>query len=187
VAETNEVLSPFPYYADPTRGRPVTNGFLFIGEAGSLDPRATVNQKTVTAIQADQSTFTIGQPIQLGAGGLAEFNGTPVVLQVEGAYSILVTDSNKNQVLFFDTVVNGTAPSLLIRNIFSDVNLGIPRRLINATLFAANTLFIDLYNANTPFIDYGVFTEPSPFELSDLPVNRIDYFQGNSIIDFGEI
>lgn len=89
----------YGYYPDPTRGRPVFNGSIFIGDA-QTDPEVLGNQKQVTIIQEDGSEIEIAQPIKTGAGGVPEFNGSPIKISVSLPYSLKVLDKSGSQVYF---------------------------------------------------------------------------------------
>lgn len=89
----------YGYYPDPTRGRPVFNGSIFIGDA-QTDPEVLGNQKQVTIIQEDGTEVQIAQPIKTGAGGVPEFNGSPIKISVSLPYSLKVLDKNNSQVYF---------------------------------------------------------------------------------------
>lgn len=93
----NEVVNPFKYYGDPTRSRSIFNGSLYIGEP-DLDPKIPANQKTVTARQEDGTEVAISQPIATNSGGYPTFNGSVVMLLVDGSYSMRLDDSQDNLV-----------------------------------------------------------------------------------------
>jgi len=100
-------------YTDPINGRPVANGFVFIGEI-DLDPAIEANRKSVTLIQEDGTENVIlpaAQPLTLGPGGYIMFQGSVIAaLFVEGNYSHKILDAALAQVFFnpnaFDTPVS---------------------------------------------------------------------------------
>lgn len=87
------------YIPNPTIGRPVANGYLYVGEQDT-DPTIVGNQKTVSALQENGSTVVLSQPISLSGGGVPEYNGSPVTLLVDGSYSLRVDDRNNSQVYY---------------------------------------------------------------------------------------
>lgn len=95
----NTVSLPFGYYPDPTVGRPVFNGSIFIGEP-DLDPTILANQKTITIRQEGVDTPSVPQPISTSAGGVPVFNGSPAEILVDGSYSMAVLNSGGTQVYY---------------------------------------------------------------------------------------
>ncbi len=94
----SEMLLPYDYYPDPTKGRPVFNGSIFVGEPGT-DPTIGGNQIAVSARQEDGSEVSITQPISTNAGGMPTYNGRVVTLLISQLnYSILVQNSSGSQV-----------------------------------------------------------------------------------------
>lgn len=90
------VKIPFEYFPNPVVSRPVFGGKIYVGEPNK-DPQ--LFPITVVGTQEDGTTVTLSQPISIGAGGIAEYNGSPVELQVSTApYSIQVLDRNDQQV-----------------------------------------------------------------------------------------
>jgi hypothetical protein len=52
------------------------------------------NRKRVYIAQEDGETIAISQPVSLGNGGVPMYNGSPVILLVDGPYSMRVLDKN---------------------------------------------------------------------------------------------
>ncbi len=181
--ETNEVLLPYRYYPDPTKGRPVHNGFIYVGEPDT-DPEITTNRKEVQAVQENGATVAISQPIRTSPGGVPTLNGSPVQLAVDGEYSIKVLNSQGSQVYYAAALVAGQRPAFVTRTQVIPANLDISNRLLNNTLFQTNISFQDYYDANQPNLDLGAIGS-APFEIENIPLNRFDFAQGNSTIDFG--
>jgi hypothetical protein len=102
----NTVSLPFGYYPDPTQGRPVFNGSIFIGEPDT-DPTILANQKTITIRQEGVDTPSVPQPISTSAGGVPVFNGSPAEILVDGSYSMAVLNAQDSQVYY---VANQTEP-----------------------------------------------------------------------------
>ena len=92
---------PYKYYPDPTKGKPVYLGYIYIGEPNT-DPEIVGNQKTVTI----DGTTPISQPIRTSAGGVPDYNGAAATLFVDGPYSIKVMNSKGVQVYYAATVLD---------------------------------------------------------------------------------
>lgn len=105
----NIVRLPLGYFADPTKGRPVFNGSVFIGNPDT-DPEILGNRKTVTLRQEDGTEVPIsgpGQPLLTGSGGVILYNGSPVQVLTDGNYSIKVLNSSGAQVYFIENALDG--------------------------------------------------------------------------------
>ena len=111
------------YVPDPTRGRPVFNGNIYIGEPDT-DPKIPSNQKVANLIQENGTSVPALYPIETNAGGIPTYNGSPVAIDVDGAYSIRVDDRNGNQVYYYP--VSGVDDNLVdsdLRSIMFDFGL----------------------------------------------------------------
>jgi hypothetical protein len=97
------------YFADPDRGKPLSNAYIYVGEP-DLDPEILGNQKQISVQQEDGSVIIIAQPIRTGAGGVIEYLGSPVTLLVDGDYSLKVLDSDSNQVYYVPKSVEPEVP-----------------------------------------------------------------------------
>ena len=95
----DRVLFPPDYYPDPTAGRPVSNGYIYVGDPDT-DPEVVGNQKQVSALQEDTTTVNIPQPVRTNSGGVPTYNGSPVTLFVDGDYSLKVLNSSQSQVYY---------------------------------------------------------------------------------------
>lgn len=91
-------LSP-GYYPNTSRGRPLSSADIYVGKP-DLDPEIVANQKTLSVQQEDGTIVAVSQPIHTNAGGVPVYSGSPVVLLVEGDYSLKVLDSNGSQVYY---------------------------------------------------------------------------------------
>ena len=171
------------YYPDPTKGRPVFNGSIFIGEPDT-DPEIAANQKQVTAFQEDGGQVPVAQPVRTGAGGVPSINGSPVQLVVDGEYSIKVLNSVGSQVYYAPQLIGGIKPSIVVRTQQVGLSSDIPDRVINSTLYATNTSFQAYYDAEAPAMDLGDLNL-DPFTLENIPAQRFDFVEGNSTIDLG--
>ena len=100
---SNVVALPLQYYPDPSIGRPVFNGKIYIGEPDT-DPEILANRKSVTLKQEDGSLVVIApeaQPLVTSSGGLVTYNGGyPQVLVDSGQYAIKILNKNDVQVMY---------------------------------------------------------------------------------------
>lgn len=185
MADENEVRLPYNYYPDPTRGRPVFNGFIYVG-LPDTDPQITSNQIAVTAVQEDGFSVPIAQPIRTGAGGVPILNGSPVQLQVGDEYSIKVLDSQQVQVYYAPSVVGGVQPTTIVRTQVVPLSVNLSNRFINAYLFNSNISWSDYYNQHKPTLDLG-FIGSTPFDIENIPVQRFDLAQNTSSTNLGGV
>lgn len=183
MADENEVRLPYDYYPDPTRGRPVFNGSIYIG-APDTDPQVTTNQLVVMAIQEDGISVPIAQPIRTGAGGVPMLNGSPIQLQASGEHSIKVLDHLGAQVYYAASVISGVAPTTIIRTQLVPLSITLTNRFINAYLFNSNISWSGFYAANKPVLDLGLIGA-APFEIENIPPFRFDLAQNTSSTDLG--
>jgi len=94
------------YYPDPTKGRPVFFGQIFVG-IPDTDPEIPGNQKQITLRQEDGTEVPVMQPAVTGAGGVPIFEGSPVQILVEGNYSLKVLNQAGSQVYYIENAFNG--------------------------------------------------------------------------------
>lgn len=183
MADENEVALPFHYYPDPTKGRPVFFGSIYIGRPDT-DPQITSNQLPVKAYQEDGGSVTISQPIQTGAGGVPMLNGSPVQLQTEGEYSIKVLNNLGVQVYYAASLIGGIRPSTIVRQIAVPLSVNLSNRFVNAYLFNSNMSWEDYYASEAPNMDLGS-VGVTPFDIENIPVGRFDLAQNTSTTDLG--
>ena len=101
------LISPFQYFADPTRARPIFNGFIFIGRVDG-DPTNTADQIPVQVIRESGGPVTVAQPIRTGPGGLPIYNGSPAQIVVcRSNYSLTLQNNNRVQVYHSPNVQSG--------------------------------------------------------------------------------
>lgn len=103
------IENPFQSYRHFESGEPLAGGFLYVGLVGR-DGEVEFNRKRVYAIMENGSAVAIPQPVILSAGGVAQYNGSPVQLAVDGSYSLKVKDKDGVKQYFAPKV---TAKSLL--------------------------------------------------------------------------
>lgn len=96
---------PWAYIPDPTRGKPLFLGKLYFGVA---DQDPILFPKDVNLIQEDGSIIVAEQPIRTNAGGVPEYNGSPVAIDLTGDYSIAIHDRNDTQVYYFANLTEVT-------------------------------------------------------------------------------
>lgn len=97
-----QIRAPYEYYPDPTVGRPVFNGKIFIGVMDT-DPTIVANQ--IQAIGVFESGVEVGlsQPISTNTGGIAvDPNGDYINIATNGVpvFSIAILDKNNAQVYY---------------------------------------------------------------------------------------
>lgn len=117
------VLLPYMYVPDPTRGRPVFNGKIYIGEPDT-DPTIIVNQKQSNLVQEDGTIVPAAYPIETNAGGIPTYNGSPVAIDVDGVFSLQINDRNDQQIYYYP--INGADDNLLdsdLRSVMFDFGL----------------------------------------------------------------
>ncbi|GMR15860.1 MAG: hypothetical protein BMS9Abin31_0154 [Gammaproteobacteria bacterium] len=101
------------YFPDPTKGRPVFNGSVFIGKPG-LNPEVEANRVDVYLRQAGNSDVLIlpsAQPLTTGAGGLVLYNGDTAEVLVDGNYSLKVLNNAGSQVYYTENALGDPAGS----------------------------------------------------------------------------
>lgn len=102
----NLVSAGYQYFPDFDRGRPVYNGYIYVGEP-DLDPEILANQKALSVIQEDGTIVSVSQPIRTSSGGVPTYNGSPVQLSVDGNYSLKVLNRFGVQVFYLSNAFNG--------------------------------------------------------------------------------
>lgn len=97
----------------PNKDKAISGGFVFIGLPGQ-DPEITSQQKKVYIVTDEGYSVAIDQPVKLSAGGMPEYDGNPVLLSVDGSYSMKVfdhlydPDKTNNPVFYFPHVEHRT-------------------------------------------------------------------------------
>jgi len=85
--------NPLAYFPLPTKSSAAGLCKLYAGLIDT-DPLTPANQVQVYAVQPDGSELAIPQPIQLSAGGVPQYNGSPVQLKINAdVVSVKVTTS----------------------------------------------------------------------------------------------
>jgi len=100
-----QIVLPFITVPDPTKSAALFNAQLFFGLPDE-DPEIPANQKIVSGIQENGDLVSIPQPVRTGAGGVPEYQGSAVRLDVSGDYSYKVLDKFGDQVYYVPNVTN---------------------------------------------------------------------------------
>ena len=159
----NIVRLPMDFFGNPTKGKPLAGGFVYVGEP-DLDPEFLANRKTVTIRQEDGTEVPIlagEQPLNIGPGGYVLYLGGPVQLLTDGNYSIKVTDSLGAQKFYIANVMDGI-PALI-----TDVEAG--DTVVTAAFEAADADIITNYEAADAAIAADVATN-----TADVATNTSD-------------
>lgn len=183
MADQNEVRSPYDYYADPTRGRPVFNAQIFVGRPDT-DPQVASNRIQVYAVQETGATVAIAQPIRTGAGGVPMLNGSPVQLKTDGEHSIKVLDDKGAQVYYAASVIGGIRPTTIVRTQVVPLSINLTNRFINSNLFDPNITGSAYFALHPVSADFGGISV-SPFNIENIPAERFDLAAGSGTVDLG--
>jgi len=97
---------PVPYIGDFGKGRPIFNGQIYVGVV-DLDPEIPANQKQIVGIQENGTEVNLPQPVATSSGGYPTYNGAPIRLAVDGAYSLKILDRKGEQEYYFSNVEQG--------------------------------------------------------------------------------
>lgn len=91
-------VSPFNYFNNPANSNPVGLGKLYIG-LPELDPKIEANQVQLYVVQGcGCEDLAVSQPINLSAGGVPVYNGSPVQLKFnETEVAVRVDSMNGTQ------------------------------------------------------------------------------------------
>ena len=137
------------YIPDPTKSDALALASLYFGEV-DRDPQLAENQKRVYAIQENGSLVPLQQPVKTTAGGIPEYNGSPVSLAIDGSYSFKVLDSNDAQVYYFPTINNNSLVDSGLESVIEDV--------ITTTLNQTEVIFpnVDVTNSVIDISGSGV-------------------------------
>jgi len=91
-------MSP-EYIPSPFAGKPISNGYIYVGVVDT-DPEIPANQQQVYVQDENGGTTPISQPVRTNAGGVPQYNNSPVIILVENGYSVKVLDQNQSQVYY---------------------------------------------------------------------------------------
>lgn len=102
----NDVNFPYAYVPYFDKGKPIYNGYIYIGEP-DLDPEVIANQKTIYFVQEDGTQVVGAQPVRTGAGGVPTYNGSPIKIKVDGDYSIKILNAQSAQAYYSESGNSG--------------------------------------------------------------------------------
>ncbi len=186
MADDNAVIAPYIYFPDPIRGRPIANGYVYVGRPDT-DPEVPANQIKVRAVQETGLTVPIAQPIRTGAGGVPMLNGSPVQLIADGEYSIKVLDSMRAQIYYAPSLVGGLRPTTIVRTQPIPLSFELPNRFINKNLFDPNATAKEYFDLSGAAVDLGPIGS-APFDFENIPASRFDLAdESTAIIDLGDL
>lgn len=107
------------YIPDPTRDTALAGGSLYIGDP-ETDPELPANQIPIFAIQEDGTEVQISQPVEINAGGVVVYNGSPIQISfVQNSYSAKVT---KNGAQYYYVARTTTTEGISISEWSSDTD-----------------------------------------------------------------
>ena len=185
----SEIKFPFTYIPDPSKGRPVYNGNIYIGEP-CTDPQAESNQIDVYYIDScccDGTPTLISQPIKTNAGGVPVGpDGDPIklVLLIDRPYSISITNK-KEEVVYYAKKCSAT----LTADDLGDLSAYDFKTLEKDTDSATQSLLLevgDLFTVNERFTGNGGGAKWLVVETSAVTPNGFDIVQSvaNPLISF---
>lgn len=97
---SNFITLPFEYFADPTSGRPVANGSIYIGIV-DLDPTIPSNQIEIYYIDESENKVILSQPVSTNVGGYpVDDSGTVVQVRTDSQYSMTVQNKNGSDLFY---------------------------------------------------------------------------------------
>jgi hypothetical protein len=97
-----------------------------------------------------------------------------------------VLDNFRAQVFYAPSSIGGVRPTTIVRQQLVPLSINLSNRFINSYLFNANTAWINYYNNTKPILDMGSLGT-APFDIENIPVQRMDLAQGNSFTDLGSV
>jgi len=126
-------INPYTYISDPTRGRPVFNGRVFLGNPDT-DPTLPENQIPVSVVNEDGTLTQIPQPVRTGPGGVATYQGNPVQLDIQLLqHSMTIQDAGGRQVYYAPRINIAGADTEPAQDILLQYNrFGTPRFITSA-------------------------------------------------------
>ena len=113
---------PIMYIPDPEKGRPIFKGKIFIG-IPDLDPEIPANQKDVYYVLENGNLVSAIQPIETSSGGVPVYNGSPVMLDIDGNYSLKINNNLDAQVYYIPNSVPGSSGSGSTVNVEEPIEL----------------------------------------------------------------
>ena len=115
-----QIKAPYEYYPDPTIGRPVFNGQIFIGVADT-DPTIVANQILALGVFESGDEIGLQQPISTNRGGIAvDPNGDLINIATDGVETFAISVLNKQGSLVY---YNGFATAYGVQNLDTILSL----------------------------------------------------------------
>lgn len=127
------------YVNDSVTSRAVFNGKLYFGVVDT-DPRVAANQKLVKGVLENGTEVNLPQPIPTNSGGSPTYNGSPVILSIDGDFSYAADRSDDTQVYYFPRISNPEDGSQGFSGVVAteDITLTAGQTVINLTNLGAN-------------------------------------------------
>ncbi len=189
------LISPFQYFADPQRARPIFNGFIYIGRKDG-DPTNPSDQIQVRVIcECGGTPVNVSQPIRTGPGGIPVYNGSPAQIDIPQAeFSLTVQDQNRVQVYHSPRVLGTTEGAVNVRNLgvqsgvdASDIlQATFDRSEVRAVYFPPDldVLVKSEININNPVYIYG---QNSRLQIPKLRVKTSNFTIDGMFLDSGDV
>ncbi len=124
---------PIPYIGDFSKGRPLFNASIYVG-VPELDPEIPANQLQIVGIQENGTEVNLPQPVLTGSGGYPIYNGSPIRLTVDGAYSLKILGKNNNQIYYFANAFQGDPITISVLGVYTDLTFNTVADAISGTL-----------------------------------------------------
>jgi len=100
------------YFPSPDRSKAIGGGYIYVGTP-DRDPSIPANQKQITIQQEDGTLVEVAQPLRTLAGGVPEYQGSPVTILVDGDYSLLIQSSSTAQKYYVPSAQIGVSGSTI--------------------------------------------------------------------------
>lgn len=155
------------YVPDTVRSRAVFNGKLYFGVVDT-DPRVSGNQKLVKGVLENGSEVNLPQPVSTNSGGVPTYNGSPVILSVDGDFSYAADRADDTQVYYFPRVTNPEDGSQGFSGVVAteDITLTAGQTVINLTNLGANESVLYYYPATAGVGDQGWLYAPGDYTVT---------------------
>lgn len=154
------------YVPDSITSRAVFNGKLYFGVVDT-DPRIAANQKLVKGVLENGSEVNLAQPISTNSGGSPTYNGSPVILSIDGDFSYAADRSDDTQVYYFPRITNPEDGSQGFSGVVAteDITLTAGQTVINLTNLGANES-LPYYTPIGGIGDQGWLYNPSDYTVT---------------------
>lgn len=130
------------YVAEIANSRSLSGGKIYVGEVDQ-DPLIPANQKTLYALQEDNTIVAVTQPIECSAGGEPMYNGSYVTLITIGRHSLKILDANDVQKYYIPDSIESSVSGAANGWYLSDYS-GVFEDAITAIGSDEGTLFVDI-------------------------------------------